>query len=72
MVSFISAMAFMYSYVMQNLQADLSASAYSAFIRKLFFADIFRHQIGYYVSLAGDEASRGAQIVVGVMKLTFP
>lgn len=57
------------SYVMQSLMAHFSTRALDSFVRHLPFRDILQHQIGHFVTLAGDEASRGAQIVVGVMKL---
>ncbi len=57
------------SYVMQTLHAHFSTRAYSAFVRHLPFEQILKHQIGHFVTLAGDEANRGAQIVVGVMRL---
>jgi len=57
------------SYVMQTLMAHFSTHAYATFISHLPFEQILKHQIGHFVTLAGDEANRGAQIVVGVMKL---
>ena len=57
------------SHVMQTLMAHFSTRAYATFIHHLPFEQILKHQIGHFVTLAGDEANRGAQIVVGVMKL---
>ena len=56
-------------YVGQNLMGDLSTRAFATFIRDLSFTEIHKHQIGHFVTLAGDEASRGSQIVVSIMRL---
>jgi ABC-type multidrug transport system fused ATPase/permease subunit len=59
----------MIAYVGQNLMGDFSTRAFATFIRDLSFTDIHRHQIGHFVTLAGDEANRGSQIIVNVMRL---
>ena len=56
-------------YIGQNLMGDFSTRAFSSFVRDLSFADIHKHQIGHFVTLAGDEANRGSQIVVNFMRL---
>jgi ABC-type multidrug transport system fused ATPase/permease subunit len=56
-------------YTTQTLFAHLSARAHAAFVRHLTFTEIVRHQIGHFFTLAGDEANRGAQIVVGIMRI---
>lgn len=57
------------AYSMHTLMAHLSTRAHAMFIRHISFAEIVQHQIGHFITLAGDEANRGAQIVLGVMKL---
>ena len=57
------------SYIMQTLTAHFSARAYAAFVRHVPFEQILKQQIGYFVTLASDEAPRAGQIVIGVMKL---
>ena len=57
------------SYVMQTLMAHFTTRAHAAFVHHLPFQEILKQQIGHFVALAGDEANRGAQIVIGVMKL---
>jgi len=59
----------MIAYTNQSLFAHLSARAHAAFVRHLSFAEIVKHQIGHFFALAGDEANRGAQIVVGIMRI---
>ena len=56
-------------YVGYSLMGDLSTKAFATFVRNLSFTDIHKHQIGHFVTLAGDEASRGSQIVVIFMRL---
>jgi ABC-type multidrug transport system fused ATPase/permease subunit len=56
-------------YILQKLVGDFSTRAFATFVRHLSFSDIFRNQIGHFLTLAGDEASRGSQIVVGIMRL---
>jgi ABC-type multidrug transport system fused ATPase/permease subunit len=53
----------------QRLMGSFSTRAFAAFMHHLSFTDIYKHQIGHFLALAGDEANRGAQIVVGVMRL---
>jgi ABC-type multidrug transport system fused ATPase/permease subunit len=57
------------SHTMQTLFAHLATRAYSAFVRHLNFQDIVKQQIGHFFAIAGDESNRGAQIVMGVMRL---
>jgi ABC-type multidrug transport system fused ATPase/permease subunit len=57
------------SHTMQMLFAHFASSAHAAFVRHLHFRDITRQQIGHFVAIAGDESNRGAQIVVGVMRI---
>ncbi|MBA2587462.1 MAG: ATP-binding cassette domain-containing protein [Alphaproteobacteria bacterium] len=57
------------AYTTQTLFAHLSARAHAAFVRHLTFTEIVKHQIGHFFTLAGDEANRGAQIVVGTMRI---
>jgi ABC-type bacteriocin/lantibiotic exporter with double-glycine peptidase domain len=56
-------------YVSQRLMGSFSTRAFSTFVRDLPFSDIYRHQIGHFLALAGDEANRGAQIVINIMRL---
>lgn len=56
-------------YISQNLMADFSSRAFTTFVRDTPFDELHRHQIGHFVTLAGDEASRGSQIVVNCMRL---
>jgi len=56
-------------YIGYSLMSDLSTKAFATFVRDLSFTDIHKHQIGHFVTLAGDEASRGSQIVVNFMRL---
>jgi ABC-type bacteriocin/lantibiotic exporter with double-glycine peptidase domain len=56
-------------YTAQKLMGSLSTHAFAAFVRHLSFSDIFRHQIGHFLALGGDEASRGSQIVINIMRL---
>jgi ABC-type bacteriocin/lantibiotic exporter with double-glycine peptidase domain len=56
-------------YISQRLMGSFSTRAFAAFVRDLNFSDIYKHQIGHFVALAGDEANRGAQIVVNVIRL---
>lgn len=56
-------------YVGHSIMADLSTKAFATFVRDLSFTNIHKHQIGHFVTLAGDEASRGSQIVVNFMRL---
>ena len=57
------------SHTLQTLFAHFATRAYAAFVRHLSFQDIVKQQIGHFFSIAGDESSRGAQIVVGVMRI---
>jgi ABC-type bacteriocin/lantibiotic exporter with double-glycine peptidase domain len=57
------------AYAFKNLFAHLTTQAHAAFVRHLAFAEIIKHQIGHFYTLAGDDANRGAQIVVGCMRL---
>jgi ABC-type multidrug transport system fused ATPase/permease subunit len=57
------------AYTFQMIFAHFTVRAHAAFVRHLTFTDIGKHQIGHFFTLAGDEANRGAQIVVGVMRL---
>lgn len=56
-------------YVSNSLMGDFSTRAFATFVRDVPFTDIHKHQIGHYVTLAGDEANRGAQIVVNLMRM---
>jgi ABC-type bacteriocin/lantibiotic exporter with double-glycine peptidase domain len=56
-------------YIGQSLMGDFSTRAFASFVRDLSFSDIHKHQIGHFVALAGDEANRGSQIVVNLMRL---
>ena len=57
-------------YVGQNLMGDLLNPGFrNLYRRDLSFTEIHKHQIGHFVTLAGDEASRGSQIVVSIMRL---
>lgn len=56
-------------YVMQSLFAHFSIHAHASFVRHLPFSEIIKHQIGHFFTLAGDEANRGAQIVVGTIRI---
>src|ERR1700691_177482 len=49
-------------YIGFSLMGDFSTRAFATFVRDLSFTDIHKHQIGHFVALAGDEASRGSQI----------
>jgi ABC-type multidrug transport system fused ATPase/permease subunit len=64
------ATAILLSHTMQSLFGHFASSAYAAFIRHLRFQDIVKNQIGHFFAIAGDESNRGAQIVVGVMRIT--
>jgi ABC-type multidrug transport system fused ATPase/permease subunit len=57
------------AYAFKNLFAHLTVQAHAAFVRHLAFDEIIKHQIGHFFTLAGDEANRGAQIVIGAMRL---
>lgn len=52
-----------------RLMGCFSTRAFAAFVHHLSFSDIYKHQIGHFLALAGDEANRGAQIVVSIMRL---
>jgi ABC-type bacteriocin/lantibiotic exporter with double-glycine peptidase domain len=56
-------------YISQKLVGDFSTRAFASFVRHLSFSDIFRHQIGHFLTLAGDEASRSSQIIVNIIRL---
>lgn len=56
-------------YIGHSLMGDFSTRAFATFVGDLSFTDIHKHQIGHFVALAGDEANRGAQIVVNLMRM---
>jgi ABC-type multidrug transport system fused ATPase/permease subunit len=57
------------SYTMQMLFAHFASRAHAAFVHHLSFQEIVKHQIGHFFAIAGDESNRGAQIVVGLMRI---
>ncbi len=57
------------AHTLHTLFAHLAVRAHAAFVRHLTFQDIVKQQIGHFFSIAGDESSRGAQVVVGVMRI---
>lgn len=56
-------------YISQKLIADFSTRAFATFVRDTSFEEIHKHQIGHFVTLAGDEANRGSQTVLSCMRL---
>ena len=56
-------------HIFRNLIAHFSSRALDAFIRHLSFAQIQKGAIGHFITLAGDEANRAAQIVTAVMQI---
>lgn len=57
------------SHVYRDLIAHFSSRAFKAFVQGLSFRDVQKNTIGYYISLAGDEANRASQIVMSVSRL---
>lgn len=57
------------SHVYRHLIAHFSSRAFKAFVEGLSFRDVQKNTIGYYISLAGDEANRASQIVMSVSRL---
>lgn len=57
------------TYVQHTIFAHFAARAHAGFVRHLSFEEIFKHQIGHFFTIAGDESNRGAQIVTGVIRL---
>ena len=57
------------TYTMQTLFAHFASRAHAAFVHHLPFQEIVKHQIGHFFTIAGDESNRGAQIVVGLMRV---
>jgi ABC-type bacteriocin/lantibiotic exporter with double-glycine peptidase domain len=64
-----AATALFVAHTFRTLIAYFSARALDAFVRHLSFADVQKESIGHFITLAGDEANRASQIVVGLMKL---
>ena len=56
-------------HIFRNLIAHFSSRALDAFVRHLSFAQIQKGAIGHFITLAGDEANRAAQIVTAVMRI---
>jgi len=57
------------SHVYRHLIAHFSSRAFKAFVEGLSFQDVQKKTIGYYISLAGDEANRASQIVMSMSRL---
>jgi len=53
----------------RNLIAHFSARTLEALVHHLTFAQVQKESIGHFVTLAGDEANRAAQIIAALMKL---
>jgi ABC-type multidrug transport system fused ATPase/permease subunit len=56
-------------YTMRELIAHFSSRALESFVHHLSFKDVQKEQAGHFLTLAGDEANRGANIVTALMKL---
>jgi len=59
------------NYLGRQLIAHFSSRAFTTFIRTLTFEEVSQRSIGYFISLAGDEAYRASNIIVALSQL-FP
>ena len=55
--------------IYRNLIGHFSSSSLDGFVHHLSFQQINKESIGHFMTLAGDEANRAAQLVMAVMRL---
>ena len=61
--------ALMAAHLQRSLIAHFSSRALEAYVRHLDFAQVQKQSIGHFMSIAGEDANRAANIVAAIIKL---